>query len=404
MITEKLKVRLRNDSRFRYWLIRPSRIRFITNYIHHIKQRIKLWLRESQTADWRSFEEDWQVSQGDYNVDFKALLGDHSGLRVCYISSMHHSDTQAFIDSAQLLKIDYEIIDPQSHDFFNLLKIGRYDFVLARPIHELSLIRRMYSEKVAVLHRDGNSRVFPSEQELAFYESKRQLIYFLQYHDIPHPRSVVIYNKQSALDYIETRDCALVFKTDCGAAAVGVEYAMHKAEAHALIRTFFDDFYINKDPFDYRDIDWGYVIIQDYIERAREFRIIKIGDSWFGHEKAKRSDQSFMSGSGLNKWTTPTLELLDFCHDIAHRFGFLTMCFDIFLDEFSCLYVNELQCWFGSYNPSQMYVDGTPGRYIKKSSKWEFEAGYFNINASMTLRLISCIENAYPLNRSAELR
>jgi len=70
------------------------------------------------------------------------------------------------------------------------------------------------------------------------------------------------------------------------------------------------------------------------------------------------------------------------------------MCFDIFEESDGNLLVNELQTWFGSYNPSQMYIDGIPGRYITHDDVWRFERGLFNIRGSITLRIVDAI-NSY---------
>jgi hypothetical protein len=74
------------------------------------------------------------------------------------------------------------------------------------------------------------------------------------------------------------------------------------------------------------------------------------------------------------------------------------MCVDVFEDRDGNYFVNELQSVFGSYNPSQMYIDGKPGRFRQdsRSGGWDFEEGYFNGNGSCTLRvqhLLSLLES-----------
>jgi hypothetical protein len=34
-----------------------------------------------------------------------------------------------------------------------------------------------------------------------------------------------------------------------------------------------------------------------------------------------------------------------------------------------------------------MYIDGVPGRYIKKDGEWVFQKGSFNVNNGLALRL-----------------
>lgn len=50
-------------------------------------------------------------------------------------------------------------------------------------------------------------------------------------------------------------------------------------------------------------------------------------------------------------------------------------------------YVNELQSLFGSYNPSQMYINNIPGRFVYNDNRWLFEEGLFNGNGSANLRV-----------------
>jgi hypothetical protein len=50
---------------------------------------------------------------------------------------------------------------------------------------------------------------------------------------------------------------------------------------------------------DPRDRQWGSVLFQQYIPDAREWRMIRIGDSFFGYEKIKVGE--FHSGS--HKWS-----------------------------------------------------------------------------------------------------
>lgn len=165
------------------------------------------------------------------------------------------------------------------------------------------------------------------------------------------------------------RDCPLpqVFKTNTGSSATGVEILHDRPALIALIRELFHRHYVKRTFPDNRDVDYGYVILQRFISPVREYRVIKIGKSWFGHEKIPGAENELMSGSGVNTWTPPPYELLEVCADIAERFGFGTMCCDIFSSGDGPWMVNELQTWFGSYNNSQMYLDGVPGRYVHRN-------------------------------------
>ena len=135
------------------------------------------------------------------------------------------------------------------------------------------------------------------------------------------------------------------------------------------------------------DVQWGYAIFQQYIPDAKEWRIIKIGDSYFGHQKLKNGQ--FHSGSDKVGWYDPPRSVLKLCKDVCEKGNFTSMALDILENKDGNFYVTELQTIFGSYNQSQMYINGKPGRYLydEINDDWFFEQGYFNQNYSHNLRL-----------------
>jgi len=98
---------------------------------------------------------------------------------------------------------------------------------------------------------------------------------------------------------------------------------------------------------------------------------------------------NFHSGSDRVGWLDPPKPLLKLCHQTCEKGNFSSMALDILEDKEGNYYVNELQTIFGSYDPSQMYINGKPGRYLydEMNDEWIFEEGYFNQNYSHNLRL-----------------
>lgn len=115
--------------------------------------------------------------------------------------------------------------------------------------------------------------------------------------------------------------------------------------------------------------------------------MIRLGDSYFGHQKLRKGD--FHSGSDLVGWYDPPRELLDFAHRVTREGRFTSMCIDVFETEDGRYLVNELQSMFGSYLPYQMHVNDKPGRYMyeKSTGTWIFQEGIFNANGSCKLRV-----------------
>lgn len=326
----------------------------------------------------------------DYRVDFiKLIRGELTPVGL--IAKSSDEVVASFIRSCEELKLEYEIYDPFEEAFIDRIRETAIQKFIVRPSHTTQLVRQMFFEKVEIVASEIGKIVYPSIKELKIYEAKRTLSYFLKANSIPHPKTWVFYDESEAIEFIETANFPLVFKTHNGSSASGVEILQTKARARSLIKTCFRSYYINKSISDYRDIDYGYVLLQEYIEGAREFRIIKIGESWMGHEKAYNGLTDFMSGSGVNLWTKPSDKIFDFCRNVSDRHKFTTMCFDVFESPKGEILVNELQTWFGSYNPSQMYVDGVPGRLHFDRGVYKFHPGLFNHNQSVSLRLVDLL-------------
>lgn len=330
--------------------------------------------------------------RSQYGVDFKNLLpAAKLNGSLALVAFDNDPVVPSFLHACEHLGLVGKIFDPRDSGFFSGLLAYNPLLVMSRPSHITKQARELFREKMAAVADLPDVHVTPDGAAIRIYEAKRELAYFLQINNIPHPQTWVFYKKQEAISFLEQATYPIVFKTHNGAGASGVEILYTREQALQFVNEIFDHYYINKSISDYRDIDYGYVLLQEFIPEVREFRLLKIGDSWFGHEKYKLDSQEFMSGSGVSKWTPPSETLLNFCNDLAQRYQFETMCFDIFQTQEGDFLVNELQTWFGSYNPSQMYINDVPGRYILKSGVWQFEPGLFNDYESVALRIVAAI-------------
>jgi len=314
-------------------------------------------------------------------------------------SFMHHGNSFKFgflldpnhvqdaaVEACKAAGIRYVIYDITDPDLMGKLMASDCDGIFIVSFSN-TVVHSVFSEITNLILTETKLRIYPTLRELNFYESKRALASFLVANDIPHPVTKVFYDFDRAAAYLEACSYPIVFKTSSGASASGVEILKTKKQAIQLARNLFFKYYLRKLESEKRNIEWGYMLLQDFVRDAKEFRIIKVGDSWFGYQKWKEDYQTYFSGSGTQKMINPSLDLLDFCYDIAAKFGFTTMCFDIFQDLKGNYLVNELQTWFGSYDPSEMYVDNVPGRYRKLDGTWIFEPGFYNVYGSNLLRI-----------------
>ena len=313
---------------------------------------------------------------------------------------------ESYIDACRDLGVEYEVIDIISEHWLDNIQNSSCSAFLTRPTPYYVPWKIMFDERLYHVERSLGKIVYPSYKELVMYENKRQMAYFLQVHNIPAPKTHIFYDKAEALQFAHNSIYPLVFKTHIGAQSRGVKVLDTERRACSLIRQVFSRGYARsirttlrgllKTPIDipyyYFDSEYKVIILQQYIESCKEWRMIRIGNSYFGHQKLKKGD--FHSGSGLVGWETPPRRLLDFVRTVCDIGKFWSMCVDVFEDPAGQYYVNELQSVFSSYNPSQMYVEGKPGRFQYNASAdlWEFEEGVFNQNGSNNLRVEHLLE------------
>lgn len=315
-----------------------------------------------------------------------------------------HPTYQNYIKACEDLGVEYEVVDIMTDKWIESIIKGNFDGVLLRPSYFKQYWKDMYDERVYFIEKHLNLPIYPSYDEIFIYENKNNMEYWLKIHKIKHAETHIFYKKDEALEFLKTAKFPLVFKTKIGAAGLGVKFINNKRQAKRLIKRMF--------PFQYffargftkwfkhkkikflsipllDDKQYGFVMFQEKIENIKcEWRMIKVGESYFGHQKLEAKNGKH-SGSNLVGWVKPPLELLNWIKEICDIGNFSSMDIDIFENEKGEYFVNELQTMFGSFDNSQMYIDGVPGRYKydKNTNEWLFEEGYFNVNASMNLRV-----------------
>lgn len=239
--------------------------------------------------------------------------------------------------------------------------------------------------------------------KFSFTKIKKNMAYWLKINNIIHPKTWIFYRKNDALDFLRNYEIfPIVFKTNIGSSAIGVKF-LSKNQAKRVVKKIFTKWkFFNRGYTKWRmskyhlpyplmdDKQYNFVIFQQALNVKHEWRIIKIGESYFGHQKLFNG--RYHSGSGLVGWVKPPVELLEFAKKICDKGDFKSMDIDIFETVDGDYYVNELQTLFGSILPYQMLVDGKKGRYLNIKGKWIFEEGVFNQNGSCNLRVKDFID------------
>lgn len=291
-----------------------------------------------------------------------------------------------YVAACRDLGVSYKVVDISGPDWLEEVEQSGCDAFLAGPYGLASAWKQMYDERLRVIALDLGRRVFPSYDSMWLYESKRRMHYWLRAHGVPHPKTWIFYDLQPAMQFVERAALPIVYKSDFGSGASGVKIFRDRAALRRHVRRCFKKGYRTYTRC-VSDIEWGSVLLQEYLEDAKEWRMVRLGDSYFGHQKLKEKD--FHSGSGKFAWVTPPERLLDFVRSVTEKGPFKSMNVDLFEARDGRYLVNEMQAFFGWVRPYQMVVNGKAGRYLydDTAGKWAFEEGVFCQHGGCNLRL-----------------
>lgn len=314
---------------------------------------------------------------------------------------------------------EFQVFDLLRSSWLDDITSVHFDGYLACPPGREALYKKMYDERVYILDKVLNKFVYPSYDEISLHENKKYLSYWLKGNNLPHPQTSVFYDKRDALLFTEKCILPIVGKFSIGASGKGVKVFHKRTELVKYVKKAFNNGlrqewgpnmkmggYKNRirniinDPRIilkrvlvykklYNEIQKGFVILQKYIPHDYEWRVVRIGDSYFGHQKVKRGEKA--SGTKGIDYVPPPEKLLNFVRNTCEKFNFNCMAFDLFEDSDGSYLINEMQCIFGHVQAYICEFNGQPGRFFHRDKKWLFEAGMFNTNLSFDLRLENVI-------------
>jgi len=289
------------------------------------------------------------------------------------------------------LGVPYELVDITGPDWVDVVSQADCAAYLVRPYVLTSPGKRLYDDRVRIMAEEMGKFIFPSVKALWLYESKRRGAGWLAANDVPQPKTWCFNEYRAALAFGDSCELPMLFKTDLGSESTGVKLFRTRADLRRLVKRCFSKG-VAAAGYDVAGNVTGEVLLQEFIPDAREWRMVRIGNSYFGHRKGKLGD--FHSGSKIIEFDTPPERLLRFAKDVTDKGPFENMALDILERESGEYLVIELHCYFGCNSPHVMLVDGAPGRYrySSASDSWTFEPGDFNRNASCNLRVKTLIE------------
>lgn len=305
-------------------------------------------------------------------------------------------------EACKVLGVDYEVIDILSSNWIELVRNSNCDgfFCLSNCASQEK--KTIQDERYYFVSHIMNRPIYPDFTGLYIHESKRNMAAWLEYFGYPHAKTKVFTNKDESIEYLNHCKYPVVIKANVGSAASKVIITNSKTKAKRIAKKCFprkfqslhSGFAYNVQydhkliPFlkDVHNRQKDYFLVQEFVKDVKwEWRIIKIGDSYFGHQKLLKGN--FASGSGLVGWVAPPTELLFMVKDLCEKGGFPCMDVDIFETKQGEYFINELQCSFGSYLNYQMSIEGKHGRYIFKEGNFVFEEGDYNVLNSNLLKI-----------------
>lgn len=298
--------------------------------------------------------------------------------------------------------VEYEVIDFKNPDWFKSCE--NLDGYLVRPPCQYQEHKTIFDERIYLLNKVLKKKVYPSFEELYVYESKRNMALFMQAYQLPHVKTKVYMDYNTLKAELCEFTYPVVVKSNIGAGSSGVRILSKESELKKIGRKIFNrinpllskGFAPTKK---YKGIQIPlhgvaqkhFLIIQDFIKLKVEWRMIRIGNSYFGHQKLI-GQNGMASGSLLVGWEKPPLKLLELLHNATEAMSMDCMVLDIFEDINGKYYINEMQTIIGAILPYQMKVDGKPGRYKRVDDEFIFEPGEHCTNKCWDLRVAHFIE------------
>lgn len=297
-----------------------------------------------------------------------------------------------YIAACEEMNVPYILIDLTKSNWIDIVKQSGCKGILVWPSASSTVIKNMFDERIKVINEDLGFTIFPSYNEMWVWESKRRMHYWFEANNIKHPQGWIFYDYDEARAFLEHSSFPLVFKTNHGDSSQGVKILRKKAHALKILNKCFGAG-VNMGAGFAKDLEWGSIFFQKFIENPIEWRIIRIGDSYFGYQKVRRGD--FASGSGDAVFTDIPFHILSYVRDITDNHNLKSISFDVLLDNDNNFYMIEIQSLFGDTKAKRkLVIDGEPGRYKYDYDKenWFFEKGIFDQNNCGNLRVAYLLE------------
>ena len=331
----------------------------------------------------------WNKRNPFLNTEYNnGYIFDKNEPMVCILSDIAQEHV-LYIKACIEMKQNYEVIDPYSNSWVNDIRNSRSKAFLFWPTIYKPIQKQFWDERAYTISSLLNKNIFPSLDTLWLYESKRKTLNWLQANNLPHPETKVFFDKNTALQFARETVYPVVCKTDQGASASGVYIIKSQEQAKSIISKAFGKGIMLKNK-GLNDRHQGYIIFQEFLSDCEEWRIIRVGESYFCRFKIRVGE--FHSGSGDIIWAKPPQSLLDQTRMISKSMKVPNINVDFFKTTDGRFLINEIHALWGG---KDIHDEELEGRYLYDTDNeiWSFEKGDFFKNRCANLRLSWIREN-----------
>jgi glutathione synthase/RimK-type ligase-like ATP-grasp enzyme len=308
-----------------------------------------------------------------------------------------------YIAACEELGVAYQLIDILAPDWWKQVVSTPVSGYLVRASGDREVRKQLYIERLWFVRQHTNTPMYPDYTGILLYENKRIQTYWMEIHNIPHITTWIFYRKDEAIQFLDNHKVwPLVSKPNLGGGGEGVLMVRSAGKGRRLVQRVFTRWkFFNPGITRWRkwrflkypvmdDRQHNYLFFQQYIPSKWEWRIIKVGDTYFGHQKLAK--KGLHSGSGLVGHVEPPKELFEMVKEISTKSGIRALNVDILEGTDGKYYVNEIQTFWGGRKPYQMKINGQSCRYIDRNGIWELEYGEFHQNRGCNLRVADFLE------------
>lgn len=327
-------------------------------------------------------------------------------MKIGVFTSYGH-ETEKAVEACKAIGVDYEVVDILSADWVKIVRESDCDGFFCSSCAIAQDMKNILDERYYFVSQVMKRPIYPDFTGLYIHENKRNMAAWLEINGYPHAKTKAFTRKKDVVEYLDHCEYPVVVKQNIGSGAKKVRIVKSRCKAKRLARKCFPPFDDRLAPLhsglyywtdirhvpvlDIHNVQKDYFLVQEFIKDVKwEWRMIKVGNSYFGHQKLMKG--KYASGSGLVGWVDPPKELLYLVKDLCEKGGFPCMDVDVLEDGEGHYYINELQASFGSYEDYQMSINGKPGRYVWRDGDFHFEEGLFNTYWSNKIKIEHFIE------------